>query len=272
MNSYQIMAKDKTILNIREYGNPAGKPVLFIHGLSQSQLVWEKQASSCLLNYLRLITFDLRGHGFSGKPINTYNEAKTWADDIQLIINVLNIELPILCGWSYGGFILTDYLSIYGEKSISGIILVSAFGETGTENDTNICGAELLDIVSRLLYNDTSEYINVLRDFISHFTYKPLSEKDKAYFLEFNKIVPKYVWQDMVGRIGDNTAVLSRIKLPALLIHGSNDKVILPLASQQLANNIKHAKLYIYEDIGHMPFWECPNQFNNHLVDFIKNI
>ncbi|WP_312884945.1 alpha/beta fold hydrolase [Candidatus Sodalis endolongispinus] len=42
--------------------------MIFIHGLLGSHLNWDAQVNSPLLQHYRLITYDLRGHGLSGKP------------------------------------------------------------------------------------------------------------------------------------------------------------------------------------------------------------
>ena len=49
-------------------GNPDGPAILFIHGWSQCDLCWSGQVSSQLAARFRMITFDNRSHGMSGKP------------------------------------------------------------------------------------------------------------------------------------------------------------------------------------------------------------
>src|SRR4051794_8291040 len=50
-------------LHAREWGDPEGPPVVFIHGWSQSQLCWARQTEGPLADEFRIVTFDLRGHG-----------------------------------------------------------------------------------------------------------------------------------------------------------------------------------------------------------------
>src|SRR5689334_20121525 len=56
-------------LHAREWGNPEGPPLLFIHGWSQSDLCWLNQVCGDLADTFRMVTFDLRGHGLSGNPL-----------------------------------------------------------------------------------------------------------------------------------------------------------------------------------------------------------
>src|SRR4051812_30129493 len=90
-------------LHVAETGNENGRPVLFIHGLSQCELAWRKQLFSDLADDLRLVAMDLRGHGQSERPPDGYDDQANWAEDVHAVITTLNLERPILCGWSYGG-------------------------------------------------------------------------------------------------------------------------------------------------------------------------
>src|SRR5690349_6101948 len=99
-------------LHVREWGNLEGRPILFIHGWSQSHLCWRKQVASSLGNEFRLVAFDLRGHGMSEAPSQSqhYTRAGLWAYDLAAIIDELGLERPILVGWSYGAFVICDYI------------------------------------------------------------------------------------------------------------------------------------------------------------------
>jgi non-heme chloroperoxidase len=59
-----------------------------------------------------MVAIDLRGHCASEKPTNaeSYNNSKVWADDINAVIKAKNLKKPIIVGWSYGGFIISDYV------------------------------------------------------------------------------------------------------------------------------------------------------------------
>ena len=55
-------------LHLVETGNPSGQAILFIHGWSESHLVWARQLNSPLSERFRLVALDNRGHGDSDKP------------------------------------------------------------------------------------------------------------------------------------------------------------------------------------------------------------
>src|SRR2546430_3044604 len=115
-------------LHAREWGNPDGPAILFVHGWSQCDLCWSGQVDSQLAASFRMVTFDNRGHGTSGKPLDPacYADERLWADDLAAVIDQASLERPVLVAWSYAGFIVTDYVRAHGDAGIAGIDLVGA--------------------------------------------------------------------------------------------------------------------------------------------------
>ena len=83
-------------LHAREWGNPNGPALLFIHGWSQCDLCWSNQVNGQLADTFRIVTFDLRGHGLSEKPlgVDEYASGKLWADDLAAVIEQIGLEQP----------------------------------------------------------------------------------------------------------------------------------------------------------------------------------
>jgi len=55
-------------LHVVETGNSGGRPLVFLHGFSQSWLAWQRQMRSTLADDYRLVALDLRGHDRSDEP------------------------------------------------------------------------------------------------------------------------------------------------------------------------------------------------------------
>ena len=127
--THEILGGGGLKLHAREWGNPGGPALLFIHGWSQSDLCWLNQVRGGLAGTSRIVTFDLRGHGLSDKPLQAgirYADGQLWADDVAAVIDQAGLEQPTLVAWSYGGYIVADYLRAYGDTRIGGINLVGA--------------------------------------------------------------------------------------------------------------------------------------------------
>ena len=58
-----VESPDGLAVAAQDWGNPNGPEILFIHGLRQSRLSWEKQFADPTLAGFRTVSFDLRGHG-----------------------------------------------------------------------------------------------------------------------------------------------------------------------------------------------------------------
>src|SRR5438128_483865 len=118
MKIHTVRGAGQVKLHVREWGKPAGVPILLIHGWSQNHLCWMKQYEGELRDEFRVVALDLRGHGMSDAPLQAeqYADGDKWADDIAAIIDQLALDRPTLVGWSYGGFIISDFVRKHGQS------------------------------------------------------------------------------------------------------------------------------------------------------------
>jgi len=119
MKSHRIAGGGGDELNVVEQGNPQGRPILFLHGASQSCLQRGCQVDSELSANYRLIA-DMRGHGLSDKPRDGYNDSKLWADDVNAVIEALKLDRPVLSGWSYGPLLFLTTFDTTAKRRLVG--------------------------------------------------------------------------------------------------------------------------------------------------------
>ena len=259
-------------LHVREGGNPQGSTIFFIHGWSQSHLCWTHQFDSNLADEFRLVAIDNRGHGMSDKPLEAehYTDARLWADDIAAVMSSLGLERPVLVGWSYGGFIISDYVRAHGADSIAGINYVDA-AVMLNENLDNI-GPGFIDNVEGATAPDLPTNISAMRSFVRACTAQPMSEEDWETALCFNIVVPPQVRLALVSRQIDSDDVLPEMAVPVLVTHGDQDTVVLPSMAQHVLEVCPTAEASWYEGVGHAPFLEDPERFNRELADFTRRV
>jgi pimeloyl-ACP methyl ester carboxylesterase len=70
----------------------------------------------------------------------------------------------------------------------------------------------------------------------------------------------------------DSTDLLSKLKMPILIVHGEEDQVIPPSEAQSMAAAIPVVQMEIIAGAGHLPNMEQPEHFNRILGDFLGKI
>jgi non-heme chloroperoxidase len=258
-------------LQAREWGNRDGRPILFIHGWSQSQLCWKHQIESPLAEDFHLITFDCRGHGMSERPLdpNRYLGTQSWAEDVAAVIDRTGIDRPILVGSSYGGFVITDYVRVFGEGAIAGINLAGGAVMLRPPSFDHL-GPGFLENVEGASAPDLAVNIATMRRFVGALTARAPSDDDQAEMLCWNMVVPPEVRGALVSREIDSDDVLSSLTVPVLLTHGRQDAMVLPSMAEHVREVCASAEVSWYDDAGHLPFLENPARFNRELADFAR--
>jgi pimeloyl-ACP methyl ester carboxylesterase len=256
---------------VREWGNRDGRPILLIHGWSQSQLCWAGQVSGELAEEFRIVTFDNRGHGMSEKPSDEghYLDARLWADDVAAVIDETGLDRPVLVAWSYGGFIATDYVRVYGEQGIAGINLVGGAVLLKPPTFDHI-GPGFLENAEGACVPDLAMNIAAVERFLAACTAEPLSQGDWSTALSWNMVVPAEVRAALIAREIDAGDVLSKLSVPVLVAHGRSDAIVLPSMAEHVLDVCETAEPSWYEGIGHMPFWEDPIRFDRELGEFAR--
>jgi non-heme chloroperoxidase len=271
MRTHQVQGGAGTRIHVQETGNPAGRPVLFIHGFSQCRLAWNRQLHSDLGDELRLVAMDLRGHGLSDRPDNGYDDPALWAEDVHAVITALGLERPILCGWSYGGVVIGDYLRDHGQEALGGIILVDAVSRMG-EPAMPYLGPGFLGTLPGLFSHEVDESSAAVEAFIRLCTRDEPAPEDFYLAVGYNTVVPPRVRQALLARNFIQDDVLERVTRPVLITHGLEDAVVLTTMSEHNAWLLPHAKTSYYEGVGHAPFLESPERFNAELLAFAASL
>lgn len=255
-------------LHLVETGNPEGQPIVFIHGFSQCWLQWSRQLGSDLARNHRMVALDLRGHGKSEKPQDGYDNSRFWADDVAAVIRELELERPVLSGWSYGPLVILDYVRHYGEEAIGGIHFVSGITKLGSDAATSVLTPEFLDLVPGFFSNDMRESVPGMESLLRLCFVTEPSQSDLYLMLGYNLSVPSYVRQALFARAFDNNDLLAKLRSPVLITHGADDAIVTTDAPNQHASLIPDAQLDIMPGVGHAPFWEDAPRFNRTLKTF----
>jgi pimeloyl-ACP methyl ester carboxylesterase len=262
-----VKTPDGLTISAQEWGNPNGPEILFIHGFSQSHLSWMRQVDSDLAKEFHIVTYDLRGHGNSDKPLDParYRDSKAWGDEVQAVMDAAGLKHPVLVGWSYAGRVISDYLATHGADRLAGINFVDA----PIKADPVLVGDNLKNL-PLMASEDLATNIAATRTFVHGCFSKQPTADDFETMLAFNMMVPPEVRAGLGGRPLDATEMMSKLKLPVLVTHGAEDRNAKVGAGKYTASVIPGAKLSIYDGIGHAPFYEDAPRFNAELAAFVR--
>ena len=267
---YTVTAPDGVTLAVQEAGNPQGPAVVLIHGLLGSRLNWEAQVNSTDLQRYRLITYDLRGHGLSGKPTGAeaYRDGRRWADDLATVIEASHANRPVLVGWSLGGAVISNYLAAYGDSRIAGAVYVD--GVIELKADQIVAHP---DVYRDMTSADLKTHLDGERTFLS-LCFHTQPDTSTTERLLANAAMASWDMQSAVQSMTVSAAEgLSKTTVPVLLLYGEHDALVNAGGAIARAKALDpRIQSKLYANSGHAPFMEEPDRFNRDLAAFVDSV
>ncbi|MDG2243612.1 MAG: alpha/beta hydrolase [Rhodospirillaceae bacterium] len=273
-----VYGVDGVPLNVIEAGAPGEPGILLIHGNGQGSSSWHRQMKSSLANDFHVVAFDLRGHANSGKPwtIESYNRACIWADDIAAVMRETGLVKPIVVGWSRGGLMTMHYVRCFGTDTLSGIAMVSSRGRLiEVPLPTRDSPARISQV--QLEESDFESNLAGAHTFARLMTAEPMDSEWTAVSAAMNIMSPPYARRAMRSPVYDPdgsviksyASLVKKIDVPFLAVMGDQDpfRDSLLLAAA-FSSALPHAQILIYPGVGHSPFLERPERFNEDLRKF----
>jgi non-heme chloroperoxidase len=178
---------------------------------------------------------------------------------------------PVLVAWSYGGYIVSDYLRAYGGSRIAGINL-GGMALLLRPPRFQYIGPGMLENVQEMCIPDLGRgNIATTRRFLRACTSVPLPEEEVAAALGWNMVVAPAVRGALLAREVDGTDIFATISVPVLVTQGRDDTIVLPAMAERTLTVCPAATASWYEGVGHMPFWEAPDRFDRELANLARN-
>jgi non-heme chloroperoxidase len=261
-------------LHVREWGLADAPPILLIHGWSQNHLCWARQYESALAGEFRLVAFDLRGHGMSEAPLDAvhYTDSTLWADDVAAIIETLRLDRPVLVGWSYGAFVICDYVRRHGQDKIAAVEFVEGVTKLGPAAFGTLIGPGFLDNFADMTADDLPTNIRGIRSFIRAREGNPLAAEEFETAVAWNAAVPARIRANLAARELDDDDVLRALTVPLLVTQGVADTVVLPAMAEHILTVCPGAEASWYDGVGHAPHLEEPERFNRELAELTRRV
>ncbi|MBA3343272.1 MAG: alpha/beta fold hydrolase [Gemmatimonadaceae bacterium] len=239
-----------------------GEPLLLIHGLGSCTEDWEAQVSE-LARSFRVITYDVRGHGRTGKPPGPYSVVQFAADSAGLL-EALGIGPVHVVGLSMGGMIAFQMMADYPDIVRSAIIANSGPALV-PQNNAQRRMLSQRKLLVRLLGMRRWGAILAKRLFPlpghaalrNTFTLRMSRNNKRAYLDTQNALIG---W-----------SVLDRIAAmhhPTLVIAADQDYT--PVAVKEAyAAKMSNARVIVIPNARHAVPMERPEEFNRIVLDFL---
>ena len=243
-----------------ETGDPAGLPVVLLHGVTDSWTSFEGTMER-LPESIRAIAVSQRGHGNSSRPESGYL-MEDFSGDVLRFMDALELPAAVIVGHSMGGFVAQRFAAEHPERTRGVVVMGSAPGM-----GRNYVVREMLWALDAMVDPIDPAFV---REFQASTLARPV---DPALFhgvVAESLKVPVRVWRDAFrGFLDvDHDAILSRIQAPAIVAWGSCDAIFSADEQAALRDAIPGARLVTYAGGGHAFHWEDPAAFAADLTTF----
>ncbi len=244
-----------------EAGDPKARPLVLIHGWTDSSRSW-----SLLLPELkrhRLIIPDLRGHGGSDKPDCCY-AIGDFANDVRLLLDAKGIARATLAGHSLGSFI-AQRLAFEHPERVERLVLI---GSTATPafKPNDWLWNNVMALEERI--DPDSPFI---REWVSGPT--PIDPAFLAAVRSETAAVPRHVWRAVAHEVATTqlAPAAERITAPTMIIWGDQDPLFGAGMQASLRSALPHASFHTFKGLGHNTHWEAPREIGALIAGFVDS-
>lgn len=266
--------KDGTNIFYKDWGS--GQPVVLSHGWPLNSDAWEDQMMFLGANGFRCIAHDRRGHGRSDQTWNG-NDMDTFADDLAVLVQKLDIKNAIFIGHSTGGGEIARYIGRYGTKHVKKTVLIGSVAPLMLKTNTNQSGLplEVFDKMRKNVLADRSQFFRDLSvAFYGANRYgATVSQglRDSFWFQSMQAGLKSVVDCIKAFSETDFTDDLKKINIPTLIMHGDDDQIV-PIEVSAIRSSliIKDVRLKVYPGLPHGMCSTNKDLINTELLAFIK--
>ena len=234
----------------------ADKNFVILHGWQSRVKRWQPLVKILGKNFNVYLP---RLPGFGEKKLNKVWDLNNYAVWLSDYLKDNKIENPILAGHSNGGRIAIEYLSKGGKAQK--LILIASAGikaKPSVKKKIFLINAKIGKIIFSL------PVFSLFKKPAAWFLYSLAGEKD--YYQAEGCL--KQTMTNLIKR--DLVPVLSKIKIPALILWGREDKAT-PLQDAYIfKNKIKKSKLIVFDKAGHNLPFALKDKIAAQIIDFCQ--
>jgi non-heme chloroperoxidase len=263
-STHSIQLSTGVRLPYLEQGNPAGVPMVLLHGYSDSSRSFELLLPH-LPDSVHAYALTQRGHGGADKPVRGYGPDH-FAADVAAFLDAVGVETAVIVGHSGGSYAAQRFALDHPDRTL-GLVLIGsfqAFRENPGVLELEQAIADLTDPVDR-------EFV---REFQESCVARPVAADFMEAIIDGSSRVPARVWKAYLEDIlaADVPTKSGTIGAPTLIQWGDQDAFVPRSDQDALLAAIPRARLSSYRGTGHCPHWEEPERAAAEIAAFAAGV
>jgi non-heme chloroperoxidase len=253
----------------------SGQPVVLIHGYPLDESSWEKQTVVLLEAGKRVITYDRRCFGKSDRPTSGH-DYDTYAADLSALVSALDLQDAVLIGFSMGTGEVARYISRYGSHRVAKAVFLASLQPFMLKTDETPDGVPQ-EVFDDLLKAAKADRYAFFTTFFQNFYNtdenlgKRISEEalKASWDLATNASAYASIWAQPTWYT-DFRADVEKIDVPALIMHGTGDRIVpIEPTGRAFAKMLPSATYIEIEGAPHGMLWTHAEEINKALLDFL---
>ncbi|MEW2321925.1 alpha/beta hydrolase [Streptomyces griseoincarnatus] len=253
----------------------SGQPVVLIHGYPLDGHSWEKQSAALLAAGYRVITYDRRGFGQSGQPTTGY-DYDTFAADLNTVMETLDLRDAVLVGFSMGTGEVGRYLGTYGSERVAKAAFLASLEPYLLKTDDNPTGVDgsVFEGIEKAVTADRYAYFTAF--------YQDFYNLDENLGTRISEEALRNSWNVAAGSSAyasiaavatwttDFRADVAKIDVPALILHGTADRILpIEATGEPFHRALPQAEYVVVEGAPHGLLWTHAQEVTDALLAFL---
>jgi len=255
-----------------------GRALILIHGLMGYSFSW-RFSIPALAPHATIYAIDNLGAGLSVAPDGIDCSMRASAERVLQFVDVLGMKDFDLLGTSHGGAVAIMAAALWAERHdprLKRLVLVAPV------NPWSRHGRRLAPFVGSsigsLLFRNTVarwrflDYLWLRRMFGHGSKIPPDSIEGYRRPVRENRAFHYGVQivRTWLADIADLERALPKIRnYPTLLMWGTRDRAVSFGSAERLSQNFQDCRLVAFKGVGHLPYEEEPDKFNQALIEFL---
>ncbi|MGH7566662.1 MAG: alpha/beta fold hydrolase [Gemmatimonadota bacterium] len=271
-------------VRVREAGD--GEPILCLHGgpgMDSSYFfpdvgVWGPGLRALAAEH-HVVTYDQRGCGGSGVPdVDQPLALSRHVDDVEQVSAALGFERPTVLAHSFGS-VLAILFALQHPDRLSRLVIIggaptrefmagyrrAVADELPPEVQERLAGIQTQEI-------DDDAMRERFRLALPLYFHRRLSDEERESLLStisFSARVNRAVAAGLDRY--DLSPALPHVRVPALVIYGTSDRVVQPEYQLEFRGRLLTARFVAFQESGHFPFLEEPEPFARVVHYFVRH-